>query len=479
MRSLIRCWLFLVFLGPLLCSAQTAPVTTAPFLLVPGPDVTVPVTVTNFTDIGAISLTMDYNYSIAQVTGVTAHSSLPGFTADWTTIPGRLVMGWFGTSGVTLPDNAIMVEIHFTGLVDGYTDLVWWDGTGTDCEYAKYDGGLYTPLPDSPIGDYYHNGRITHHRDGAQTIAPVFPAMPGTICIPITVNRFINIGAISLTMDYDPEVLVFQSVYTTTIPTPYNTPAGNWIFTGQATTPGRLVVGGYGDGFSLPDESILYYACFTYNCGTTALTWWDDNETACEYADGTTLEPLYDEETSYYYQNGLVSGGLQADFHADNVTPPTYTEVGLWDDSSLCGDITSWSWSFDRSTVVFMEGTTSASQNPIVQFTDGGPYTVTLTITGPYFTDSETKTAYIWAGIPGLWTGDISTEWNAEVQNWDDHRIPTASIDVLIPDGRPRYPHWKTASPDGPDFVVGSHCKTITIQPASIMTVDGNVVVNP
>jgi hypothetical protein len=201
----------------------------AGFVVNPGPNVVVPVTVTNFVDIGAISLTLNYNVSIAQITSISPNVNLPGFTADWTTNPGRIIMGWYGSSGVTLPDNAHIVDISFTGLVAGETALTWLDNGGS-CEYAKFDGGAFNVLPDSPTSEYYKNGYITCNQYGPVTVAPVFsPSAPDQdICIPIKIYQGTDVGAISLTLYYDPSILVFQGINTTTIP-------NTWSFIGQAS----------------------------------------------------------------------------------------------------------------------------------------------------------------------------------------------------------------------------------------------------
>jgi PKD repeat protein len=52
------------------------------------------------------------------------------------------------------------------------------------------------------------------------------------------------------------------------------------------------------------------------------------------------------------------------------------------------GEITSWDWTFG-------DGGTSTAQSPSHQYTSGGDYTVSLTVSGPNGSDTETKTGYI------------------------------------------------------------------------------------
>ncbi len=305
MKPLINFLFCLIFLCSLTSNAQNAPVTTGSVVYDHGSAVVVPIKVANFADIGAISLTMDYDITVVQVTGVSFNSNLPGFTADWITTPGRIVMGWTGSSGVSLSDNAHLADIIFTGLVAGETDLAWVDN-GISCQYSKYDNGTYTILNDSPTGDYYKNGHIAFQRSGPQTVAPIFTASPNqVICIPVKVNQFTDIGSISLTLDYDPAVMTFQSIASTTIP-------GSWLLTGQAVTSGRVIVGGFGPGITMPDGSVLFEACFMYHGGATSLSWYDGDGISCEYADGATLNPLYDLPQPDFYINGWVGPSLPA-----------------------------------------------------------------------------------------------------------------------------------------------------------------------
>ena len=86
-----------------------------------------------------------------------------------------------------------------------------------------------------------------------------------------------------------------------------------------------------------------------------------------------------------------------ANFSASNTTPLVGATVTFTDLST--NSPTSWVWSFSPATVTYVGGTTSASQNPQVQFNAIGYYTVTLTATNASGSDSETKTNYILASM--------------------------------------------------------------------------------
>lgn len=56
---------------------------------------------------------------------------------------------------------------------------------------------------------------------------------------------------------------------------------------------------------------------------------------------------------------------------------------------------TSWAWSFTPNNVSYQNGTSAASQNPVVKFTTPGTYTVALTATNAAGNNTHTKTNYI------------------------------------------------------------------------------------
>lgn len=95
---------------------------------------------------------------------------------------------------------------------------------------------------------------------------------------------------------------------------------------------------------------------------------------------------------------GGTPGAPTADFSGSPTSGcPTLT-VNFTDQST--GDITDWSWDFG-------DGATSTAQNPTHDYANPGTYTVSLTVTGPGGSDTNTKTDYITVEDPAV-TADFS-----------------------------------------------------------------------
>jgi PKD repeat protein len=119
------------------------------------------------------------------------------------------------------------------------------------------------------------------------------------------------------------------------------------------------------------------------------------------------------------------------DFSATPLNPLAGQTVAFTDLSSNFP--ASWTWSISPSTAAFTGGTSAASQNPQVQFSAVGLYTITLTSANTYGSDSESKVNYInvtnctvsafpWAEgfenagvIPNCWTQE---QVNTSGINW-------------------------------------------------------------
>jgi hypothetical protein len=134
-------------------------------------------------------------------------------------------------------------------------------------------------LNDLPTSTYYINGELTFLAPVAPVVtAPVFHGTTdGTINIPVSVNAFNDVGKFTLTLDYDPAVLAYQSF------------TGNDNFTDltvDGNTPGIIYVLGMVStgvsGITLPDSAILFTLQFKPAIGTTPLTWLD-NGTSCMF----------------------------------------------------------------------------------------------------------------------------------------------------------------------------------------------------
>jgi len=125
---------------------------------------------------------------------------------------------------------------------------------------------------------------------------------------------------------------------------------------------------------------------------------WGDYSLLC-------VDPADDE--TFWYTNQYVSSGQKTriasfvigpaapitSFTASNTLPCINEPVVFTDEST--GEPTSWEWSFAPNTVVFMDGTSASSQNPVVQFTSLGSYDVTLNATNAIGSTAKTITAYI------------------------------------------------------------------------------------
>lgn len=138
--------------------AQNAPVTMAPEISVCGPiQVDIPISVTSFNSIGAISLTLNFNASALEYISFTNDSNFPGlFIAN--PASGIITAAGFDTNtGISLADYAVLFTLHFNFL-GGYSGLSWLDD-GPSCEYAGAPPA-YPVLNDTPQNSFYLNGSV-------------------------------------------------------------------------------------------------------------------------------------------------------------------------------------------------------------------------------------------------------------------------------------------------------------------------------
>ena len=141
-----------------------APVTTAGSVTAcPGNTITVPVTVTNFTNITGLSLRLDYDASMltfasfsnvnAVLTGLTVADSLVSGTTH------MLMLHWQGTSAQTITSGGLVANLQFNYIAgspvlsfNNIADYGW------DCRYFD---AQRSPLFDNPTATYYVNSQVT------------------------------------------------------------------------------------------------------------------------------------------------------------------------------------------------------------------------------------------------------------------------------------------------------------------------------
>ena len=160
-----RTILFIFLFIPALLSAINAPVTTAGSSGVcPGVAFPVPITVTGFTQITAMTLRLDYDPTLMTYTGfANVNSSLAGVSINMVPVSpnlNKVLVAWTSVIPLTLASGIKMFDFNFT-LVSGSPVFAFnnTDGGGSQCEYADVNG---VPMNDLPSSSYYINATITN-----------------------------------------------------------------------------------------------------------------------------------------------------------------------------------------------------------------------------------------------------------------------------------------------------------------------------
>jgi hypothetical protein len=74
-------------------------------------------------------------------------------------------------------------------------------------------------------------------------------------------------------------------------------------------------------------------------------------------------------------------------------------------------------------------------------------------------------------GTPGLWTGELSSEWGTAA-NWHNWIVPDAGTAVVIPPVASNWPEYPG------DFTVGLQCFNLTIEGSTgQLTVTGDFII--
>jgi len=308
-----------IFTGPGLIG-QNAPVTTMGTVggAVPG-QVAVPITVTGFINIGAVSLTFDYEYAGLHYFQGVPNPELDGFAiADHDLGNGkhRVTMGWFGF-GVSLPDGDTIMTITFT-YISGITALEFYD-SGPSCEYAD---GNFNILNDTPQESYYLNGHVCGSIASPGTITGDASVCAGQSGVPYSVQPLNNAGGYHWTLPAGAHVV-----------TGSNTNAITIDFTASAVS-GMITVNGYNVCGPGPASQLAV----TVNTLPVADA---GTDVTIPYGTGTTLHAASGGSGSYGYhwspETLLVNPDLQYP-QTVNLTVTTLFTLQVTNLATLCSD---------------------------------------------------------------------------------------------------------------------------------------------
>lgn len=184
------------FLHPLPSMARNAPITTAGSSIVcPAATTTVPVTVTGFTSVKAITLRLDYDPTQLSFVGFTnLNPGIPGASINNVIVTptlSKIMIVWAELTALTLVDGSKLVDLNFT-LISG-SPLISFnnsDNGGGDCEYADEN---YVAMNDIPTPAYYFNSTITNNSPGpAGTITGASSPCAGASNVVYTVPAIAN-----------------------------------------------------------------------------------------------------------------------------------------------------------------------------------------------------------------------------------------------------------------------------------------------
>lgn len=193
-----------LILAPLWVSGRNAPITTAGSASVcPPGSVTIPLTVTNFTLVTAMSLRLDYDPT--KLTFVNYSNLNPALAGAMVNDAGvsptlrKILIVWTNINPLTLGNGSKLMDLNFT--LTGSTNTLSFNNTaggGGECEYADEYGNA---MNDIPTSSYYYDALITNLATGnAGTITGPNSLCAGATGVTYTVPPISNATSYTWTL---------------------------------------------------------------------------------------------------------------------------------------------------------------------------------------------------------------------------------------------------------------------------------------
>lgn len=178
--------LLFIFILPDYGFSQTITTTAGTVTSCPG-EIVVPINVTNFTGVGAISLALNYNNAVLTYLGYqNANAALTGGMLIVNSTGSKVIMSWASTTPATI-GSGVLIEFRFTG-VPGTSTMSWDTQTSGNCEYSDSNGNI---LPASWV-----NGTVTVQQN------PQINSHPPDKVVLVNQNTSFSVTAIATGISY-------------------------------------------------------------------------------------------------------------------------------------------------------------------------------------------------------------------------------------------------------------------------------------
>jgi hypothetical protein len=157
------------FLGTIALSAQNAPISFIPASETYNDTMQVELLTKNFNGIRSLNLQMNYDTTVADAILISEAPALGGSYNVNINQLGTIVIGWYTSNAVSLPDSSLLFTIQFSKRANGNLALTWYDN-GYSCTFSD---AAYNTLNDLPTDIFYlsSNNRFL-------SSAPPAPATP-------------------------------------------------------------------------------------------------------------------------------------------------------------------------------------------------------------------------------------------------------------------------------------------------------------
>lgn len=237
-----------------------------------GESVSVPINALNLSDVGAISLKINYDPTKLSFQGVANAPTNVQFIANAT--GGVIALGWFDAtaSNPLALSSGKLVDLKFN-VIGGDGSVASLSFLQEQCEIANSQA---TTIPVS-----YNDGgaEINVASFTKLAISSAVAAVGSEVVLPIKVMQFNGIAAISLKINYNPTELVFGGLVNAPSGVNFTSNAANGVI-----TIGWFDATGGSAALTLADSSSLVGLKFTYN-GSNGESVVSFNSQNCELAD--------------------------------------------------------------------------------------------------------------------------------------------------------------------------------------------------